>query len=77
MKKIAEKIIEEIRKRYKVLSVEISKQASGKGQILLECNHGDCERIGQYAFRCHGEDVETYFPCHIFRKGRLSIYLKK
>lgn len=78
MKRITKQhIVEEIRKRYKVLDVQIGKQACGKGQIHLDCNHGDCERIGQFVLSWFPKQVFTYFACHGFRKGRLSIYFKR
>ena len=70
-------IVQEIKSRYKVFAVNIEKTALGKGVIHLECNHGDCERIGQFVFRSWPKQIFTYFACHIFRKGTLSIYFKR
>ena len=70
-------IVQEIRKRYKVWDVEISKTALGKGQIHLTCWHGACQRIGQFVLQYFGKQVFTYSACHEFRKGRLAIYFKR
>jgi len=70
-------IVQEIRKRYKVWDVRISKTALGKGQIHLVCNHGDCNRIGQFVLSWFPKQVFTYFACHAFRKGSLSIHFKR
>ena len=72
-----EHIVTEIRRRYKVQDVEISKTALGKGQIHLTCNHGDCQRIGQFVLQYFPKQVFTYFAYNGFRKGRLSIYFKR
>lgn len=70
-------IINEIRKRYKAWPATIGKTALGKGVINLECNHGDAERIGQFCLRSFGQQVYTYFACHVFRKAHLAIYFKR
>jgi len=70
-------ILSEIRSHYRIFSSEIGKTALGKGQIHLECWHGDCERIGQFVLRTFSKQVYTYFACHEFRKGTLSIYFKR
>ena len=70
-------IIEEIKKRYKVWNVKISKTGLGKGQIHLECNHGDVGRIGQFVLRSFPKQIFTYFGCNNFRYGRLAIYFKR
>jgi len=70
-------IVKEINKRYRNAFCSIEKTALGKGVIQVECNHGDCERIGQFMLQSFGKQVYTYFACHIFKKGRLSIYFKR
>lgn len=77
-KRITKKdIIREIRSRYSEAICKIEKTALGRGVIHIECNHGNCDRIGQFVFRTFPEQVHTYFSCHIFRKGRLTIYFKR
>jgi len=70
-------IVREIRKRYKVQDVEISKTAEGKGQIQLTCWHGDCQRISQFVMQYFPKQVFTCSACHFFREGRLSIFFFK
>jgi hypothetical protein len=70
-------IVREIRLRHKTWNLEVNKTFLGKGQILLECNHGDCERIGQFVLQYFPKQVYTYFACHIFRRGHLAIYFKR
>lgn len=72
-----EEIVKEIRSRHPTAYCIIGTTALGKGVIQVDCSHGDCERIGQWALKCHGDQVETYFPCHIFKRGHLSIYFKR
>ena len=69
-------IVKEIKSRYKA-TCSIEKTALGKGVIYVECNHGDCDRIGQFMLQSFSKQVYTYFTCHVFRKGRLSIYFKR
>lgn len=70
-------IIHEIRSRYPEAVCTIEKTALGKGVIQVECNHGNCDRIGQFMLQSFHKWVYTYFACHIFRKGHLSIYFKR
>lgn len=70
-------ILREIKSRYKVTNTQIDKTWLGKGVIHLECNHGEANRIGQFCLQYFGKQVHTYFACHIFRKGSLSIYFKR
>lgn len=70
-------IIRMINQRYNKAYCTIGKTALGKGVIHVECNHGDCERIGQFMLQYFSKQVYTYFACHIFRRGRLSIYFKR
>lgn len=70
-------IIREIRCRFPKVVCEVEKTALGKGVIQVECYHGDCERIGQYVLRNFPKQIQTYFACHIFKRGRLSIYFKR
>lgn len=72
-----EHIVREIRSRYPEAMCRIEKTALGKGVIQVECNHGSCERIGQFCLQYFGRQVHTYFACHLFRKGHLSIYFKR
>ena len=70
-------IVKEIRSRYPDALCDIDKTAGGKGVIRIKCNHGSCERIGQFVLQYFPKQVQTYFVCHIFRKGSLSIYFKR
>ena len=70
-------IVREIKARYPIWDVEISKTALGKGQIHLTCWHGACNRIGQFVMEAFPKQVFTYSACHEFRKGRLAIYFKR
>lgn len=45
-------------------------------RFTIETDHGKADRIGQCALRQFPKQVQTYYACHIFRKARLSIYLK-
>lgn len=67
-------MLNEIKSRYKVS--EIPDCQGLKDRLHIECNHGDCEKIGQFALRGFS-NVQTYFACHLFKKGRLTIYFKK
>jgi hypothetical protein len=70
-------IVKEIQSRYPTTRCEIGKSALGKGIIeVTECWHSDCERIGQFVLRTFPQ-VYTYFACHYFRKGRLTIHFKR
>lgn len=70
-------ILKEITSRYRIFESDIRKTAAGKGEIYLECNHGDANRIGQFVLQYFPKQVYTYFACHIFRKAHLSIYFKR
>jgi hypothetical protein len=45
-------------------------------RITMECHHGDCERIGQFVLRSF-RGIQTYFACHTFKRGRLTIFFNK
>jgi len=70
-------IVNEIRIRYPRAYCVIEKTALGKGVIQIECNHLDCERIGQFVLQYFSKQIYTYFACHVFRRGRLSIFFKR
>ena len=53
------------------------RKESFETHLDIECNHTACEQIGQYALRSYGGWVQTYFACHDFKRGHLSIYFKK
>ena len=69
-----EEIAREIEKRWNVVCVT-GLTAFGKDVISIEnCNHKDCDRIGQFAMRNFPKQVCTYTACHLFRKGRVNIF---
>ena len=70
-------IVREIRQRYPKARCEIGKTALGKGVIEIECWHSECDRIGRFVLKTWPKQVYTYFACHVFRKGRLSIFFKR
>ncbi len=70
-------IVKDLQSHWKNAQCEIGKTALGKGVIhVTGCWHGDCERIGQYVFRTYPKQIFTYFACHEFKKGSVSIYFK-
>lgn len=71
-----ENILKDILAHFNRTTGEVAQIGNGKPYIHLETDHGKCEKIGQYAMSKFSKEVYTYFACHIFRKGTLSIYFK-
>jgi len=67
-------IAKEIAAKFHGVQCEVDKTALGKGLIRVTCFHGDCDRIGRFAMSVFPQ-VHTFYSCHEFRKGRVSIYL--
>lgn len=66
-------MLKQIKSSYKV--TEIPDCLGKNDRLTIECNHGDCDVIGQFALRGFS-NVQTYFACHLFKRGRLTIYFK-
>ena len=75
-KKQAEVIRQDILAHFRKVEANLDFVISQKGKIAINCNHGDCDRIGQYCLRTYPKQVYTYYAYHGFRRGALSIFFK-
>lgn len=69
-----ETILAEIKTRYRnVFRTPFTCLDKGD-RLSIECNHGDMQKIGQL---CMGlPSVKTYTTCDVFKKGRVTVFLK-
>ncbi len=70
--KVLDSIFAEIKAKYK--ASRILDCLDKNDRLIVECNYGDCRAIGQLAMSF--KEVYTYSICDIFRKGRITIFLK-